>query len=62
MSDDIEKQPNIIKSITDKKFTQANSEFANMMRNKTYAAVDNFKQNFKYVTHEVKPEITPEEK
>ena len=62
MSDDTEAQSNLIKSIIDKKFTQANSEFGNMMRNKAYAAVNNFKQAFKYVTHEVKPEITPEEK
>ena len=59
MSDDAEAQPNLIKSIIDKKFTQANSEFGNMMRNKAYSAIDDFKQAFKYVTHEIKPE--PEE-
>ena len=51
----------IIQSVVDKKFTKANSDFSDMMRNKTYAAVDNFKQDFKYVTHEIKPEETPKE-
>ena len=61
MSDDTEAQPNIIKSIIDKKFTQANSEFGDMMKNKAYAAIDDFKQAFKYVTHEIKPEEAPKE-
>mgnify|MGYP006158832065 FL=1 len=57
MSD--EQSIKLIQNIVDKKFTKANSEFGDMMRNKAYATVDNFKQNFKYVTHDVKPE--PEE-
>jgi hypothetical protein len=61
MSDDTEVQSNLIKSIIDKKFTQANSEFGNMMRNKAYSAIDDFKQSFKYVTHEIKPEEAPKE-
>ena len=61
MSDDTEAQSNLIKSIIDKKFTQANSEFGDMMKNKAYAAIDDFKQAFKYVTHEIKPEEAPKE-
>ncbi len=55
MSDD-----NLVKSIVDKKFTKANTSFADMMRNKVYKAVDDFKKGFKYVTHDITPE--PQEK
>jgi hypothetical protein len=47
---------NIVKNITDKKFTKANIQFADMMKNKVYRAVADFKKEFKYVTHDVKPE------
>ena len=50
----------LIKNISDKKFTKANSNFADMMRNKVYKAVDDFKKGFKYVTHDKTPE--PQEK
>ena len=42
--------PNLIQNILNKKFTKANVEFADMMRNKVYKAVDDFKKDFKYVT------------
>ena len=37
-------EPSIIKNIIDKKFTKANSQFTDMMRNKIYSAVDDFKK------------------
>tara|TARA_B110001454_G_C12638129_1_gene400006 strand:- start:426 stop:614 length:189 start_codon:yes stop_codon:yes gene_type:complete len=61
MSEETELKSNIIQNIIDKKFTKANSEFGDFMRNKAYAAIDNFKQSFKYVTHEIKPEEAPKE-
>ncbi len=56
-----ELKQNIVKNILDRKFSKANSEFGDMMRNKAYAAIDNFKQSFKYVSHEIKPEEAPKE-
>jgi hypothetical protein len=47
MSDEI--KSNIVQSVIDKKFSRANSEFANLMRDKAYAAIDDFKNAFKYV-------------
>ena len=47
---------NLVKNIIDKKFTKANSQFADMMRNKVYKAVDDFKKGFKYITHDKAPE------
>ena len=61
MSDENSVKNNIIQNIIDKKFTKANSEFGDMMRNKAYAAIDNFKQSFKYVVNEPKPVETPKE-
>ena len=49
-------EPSIIKNIIDKKFTKANSQFTDMMRNKIYTAVDDFKKGFKYITHDKAPE------
>jgi|TARA_B110000467_G_scaffold132417_1_gene127699 hypothetical protein len=48
--------PNMVKNIIDKKFTKANHQFTDMMRNKIYQAVDDFKKGFKYVTHDKVPE------
>ena len=39
----------IVQNVLDRKFSRANSEFANMMRDKAYAAIDDFKSAFKYV-------------
>ena len=49
-------ESSIVKNIIDKKFTKANGQFTDMMRNKIYTAVDNFKQGFKYITHDKAPE------
>ena len=49
-------ETSIVKSINDKKFTQANVKFTDMMRNKIYTAVDDFKKGFKYITHDKAPE------
>ena len=56
-----ENETNIVKNIIDKKFTQANNQFANMMRNKVYKAVDDFKASFKYVTHDQVKEVETKE-
>ncbi len=40
----------IVQNVLDRKFSRANSEFANMMRDKAYAAIDDFKNAFKYVS------------
>ena len=47
MSDEI--KSNIVQSVIDKKFSRANSEFANLMRDKAYSAIDDFKNAFQYV-------------
>ena len=51
----------IVKNIVDKKFTQANNQFTDMMRNKVYQAVSDFKTVFKYVTHDKVQEVEPKE-
>jgi hypothetical protein len=56
-----ENETSIVKSIIDKKFNQANEKFADMMRNKVYQAVDDFKKGFKYVTHDKAPEVETKE-
>ncbi len=45
-------EPSIVKNIIDKKFTKANNQFTDLMRNKIYTAVDDFKKGFKYITHD----------
>ncbi len=52
---------NLIKNILNKKFTKANADFADMMRNKVYKAVDDFKKGFKYVTQEKVPDVETKE-
>ena len=42
-------------------FTQANEKFADMMKNKIYKTVDDFKKGFKYVTHDKAPEVETKE-
>ena len=52
-----ENEQSIVKNIIDKKFTKANDQFTDMMKNKVYQAVDNFKKGFKYITHDKAPEV-----
>jgi|TARA_B110000495_G_scaffold191580_1_gene194858 hypothetical protein len=47
MSDEL--KASIVQNVIDKKFSRANSEFANLMRDKAYSAIDDFKNAFKYV-------------
>jgi len=47
MSDDA--KANIVQSVLDKKFSRANSQFADMMRDKAYQSIEDFKNAFKYV-------------
>ena len=48
----------IVKNILDRKFSKANGEFADMMRNKVYNTIADFKKGFKYVAQEKQPEPT----
>jgi hypothetical protein len=50
-------EPSIVKNIIDKKFTKANNQFTDLMRNKIYTAVDDFKKGFKYITHDKEPVV-----
>ena len=50
-------EPSIVKNIIDKKFTKANNQFTDLMRNKIYTAVDDFKKGYKYITHDKAPEV-----
>jgi len=60
MSDDL--KANIVQNVLDKKFSRANADFANLMRDKAYAAIDDFKNAFKYVVHQKKePEAEKKE-
>ena len=54
-------EESIVRNIIDKKFNQANEKFTDMMRNKVYKAVDDFKKGFKYVTHDKAPEVETKE-
>ena len=54
MSDDL--KASIVQNVLDKKFSRANSDFANLMRDKAYTAIDDFKNAFKYVAIQKKPE------
>ena len=54
-------EPSIVKNIIDKKFTKANNQFTDLMRNKIYTAVDDFKKGFKYITHDKAPEVETKE-
>ena len=47
MSDEI--KASLVQNVIDKKFSRANSEFANLMRDKAYSAIDDFKNAFQYV-------------
>ena len=52
MSDEL--KANIVQNVLDRKFSRANTDFANLMRYKAYAAIDDFKNSFKYVVHQKK--------
>ena len=55
-----ELKKSIVQNILDRKFSKANSEFGDMMRNKVYNAISDFKNGFKYVTQEKQPDSTPD--
>ena len=61
MSDDA--KASIVQNVLDRKFSRANAEFANLMRDKAYAAIDDFKNEFKYVAvQKSEPEKSEPEK
>jgi len=61
MSDDA--KASIVQNVLDRKFSRANAEFANLMRDKAYAAIDDFKNAFKYVAvQKSEPEKSEPEK
>ena len=47
MSDEL--KASIVQNVIDRKFSRANTDFANLMRDKAYAAIDDFKNAFQYV-------------
>ena len=47
MSDEI--KASLVQNVIDRKFSRANADFANLMRDKAYAAIDDFKNAFQYV-------------
>lgn len=67
MSDTEALKATIVQSVLDRKFSKANIEFANLMRDKAYSAIDDYKRAFKYVSvvkkdpEESKPETTKKE-
>lgn len=42
----------IVANIIAKKFTKANAAFTDLMRTKVLGAIQDFKKDFKYVTHD----------
>ena len=52
MSDTDTLKANIVQRVLDKKFSRANAEFANLMRDKAYAAIDDFKNAYSYIAVE----------
>lgn len=61
MSDDTTNlKASIVQSVLDKKFSRANAEFANLMRDKAYAAIDDFKNAYSYVAVQKKDAETKE--
>ena len=61
MSDDA--KASIVQNVLDRKFSRANAEFANLTRDKAYAAIDDFKNAFKYVAvQKSEPEKSEPEK
>ena len=50
MSDDTTNlKASLVQNVIDRKFSRANADFANLMRDKAYSAIDDFKNAFKYV-------------
>jgi len=61
MSDDTTNlKASLVQNVIDRKFSRANAEFANLMRDKAYAAIDDFKNAFKYVAVQKKDAETKE--
>ena len=48
----------MIKNILDKKFTKSNVQIGDMLKNKAFQAISDFKNGFKYVTHQNVPETS----
>ena len=63
MSDEI--KASLVQNVIDRKFSRANSDFANLMRDKAYSAIDDFKNAFQYApwfhTHSL-PSMIPSTK
>ena len=43
-------QVHMIKNVIDKKFTKSNIQLGDMLKNKAFQAITDFKNGFKYVT------------
>mgnify|MGYP000111284911 CR=1 FL=1 len=51
-------QVHMIKNVIDKKFTKSNIQLGDMLKNKAFQAITDFKNGFKYVTTQKVPETT----
>jgi|TARA_Y100000310_G_scaffold267208_1_gene279109 hypothetical protein len=59
-NDGFNKHVNMIKNIIDKKFTKSNVQVGDMLKNKAFQAITDFKNGFKYVTTTKTSEPTKE--
>lgn len=48
----------MIRNILDKKFTKSNVQIGDMLKDKAFKAISDFKNGFKYVTYQKAPETT----
>ena len=55
-------QVQMIKNVLDKKFTKSNIQLGDMLKNKAFQAISDFKNGFKYVTTQKVPETSEPEK
>lgn len=55
-----DKDLTLMQNVFDKKFTKANVTLSDMLKNKAFDAIQDFKNNFKYVTTQ-KVDDTPTE-
>ena len=55
-------QVHMIKNVIDKKFTKCNVQLGDMLKNKAFQAITDFKNGFRYVTTQKVPATAESEK
>lgn len=53
-------QLKMVKNVMDKKFSKSNIQLADMLKNKAFQAITDFKNGFRYVTTQKVPETSEE--